>query len=137
MTKYFFRIGLPLALLLTVLAACSGAETTGGDPGAAVERYLQALVDRDSTRMIAAACADWESGARLEHDAFAAVTLNLEDVACQQTDEQGDAAVVSCTGAIIANYGAEDLEIDIADRPYRVVREGGEWRMCGYADAEP
>ena len=132
MKPFFHIMILTMAVLAVFLAACGSAEQVG-DPSEAVESYLQALVDRDSNRMIANSCADWESGARLEHDAFAAVTLNLESVACQQTGEQGDAAVVGCTGAIIANYGAEDMEIDVADRPYRVVREDGEWRMCGYA----
>ena len=34
---------------------------------------------------------------------------------------------------IIANYGAEDLEIDVAEQAYRTVQEGGQWRVCGYA----
>ena len=33
---------------------------------------------------------------------------------------------------IVANYGNEVLELDLSERSYQVVEEGGEWRMCGY-----
>jgi hypothetical protein len=129
MRKYAF-IFTTLILFGLALGAC--ASGSAGDPADTVENYLQALVARDMNRMVSLSCADWESQVRLEHDSFAAVTLNLNEVACRQIGEEGDAALVTCTGSIIANYGAEDLEIDVADRVYRLSQEGGEWRMCGY-----
>jgi hypothetical protein len=127
------RIMLPLTLLLILLLlpACSG----GSDKAAAadaVQTYWQAMVDRDLNKVVAASCADWEAQARTEFNSFSAVKLKLDHVACQATGQVDQAVQVTCSGAIIANYGAEDLTIDIANRTYRVVNEGGDWRMCGY-----
>lgn len=82
--------------------------------------------------MIAFSCAEWEAKAREEYNAFAAVNLSLESLSCRQTGEDGEDALIACSGKIIANYGSEDLEIDVAERTYRVVQEGSEWRMCGF-----
>lgn len=113
------------------IASCAGSvpETATG----AVESYLKALAGRNLNEMIAASCADWEANARLEYDSFTAVTLQLEGLECRQTEGQGDSVQVTCAGSLIANYGDEDLKIDIADRPFHVVKEAGEWRMCGYS----
>ena len=46
--------------------------------------------------------------------------------------KDGDYTIVSCEGVIIANYGNEVLEINLADQNYLSIFEGGEWRMCGY-----
>jgi hypothetical protein len=119
-----------LILFSLAIAACTSG--TAGNPAGVVENYLQALTARDVNQMIGLSCAEWEPQARLEYDSFAAVTLNLNEVACKQTGEADAAALVSCTGSIVANYGAEDLQIDVADRTYRVIQQGGEWRMCGY-----
>jgi len=82
--------------------------------------------------MVNVSCNEWETNAKVEFDSFAAVRLELKDLACQEVEQKNDHSVVSCRGLIIANYGAEDLEINIADRTYKVVKEDGEWRMCGY-----
>ena len=44
----------------------------------------------------------------------------------------GEFTLVGCTGTIVANYGNEVLEINLADQTYKAAFEGGEWRMCGY-----
>lgn len=98
----------------------------------AVMDYLNALVAMDEIALINKSCAEWEEEARLEHKSFAAVKSTLENPDCQVTGEQDGYVLVNCTGKIIANYGAEDLEIDISRQTYRVLAEGGEWRMCGY-----
>ena len=82
--------------------------------------------------MINLSCAAWEQDTKMMFTSFAAVELTLEDLACQQDSLDGERAIGSCKGSLIANYGAEDLEIDIAERPFVVVKEGGEWRICGY-----
>jgi len=121
------------------LAACAALLLSGctsqsaGNASQAVENYLKALAARDLNEMIAVSCTDWEADARIEYDSFTAVTLELKDLQCQQADGEGDSAKVTCTGSLIANYGAENLEIDIADRPFRAVIQSGEWRMCGYS----
>jgi hypothetical protein len=121
----------PIAIIFLIIAAACNAQTSGG-ASQAVENYLRALVDRDLNAMIVSSCADWEADAKTEFDSFAAVKLNLNDLACQEVEKQGAAVLVTCSGSIIANYGAEDLEIDVADRTYQAIDEGGEWRMCGY-----
>jgi hypothetical protein len=112
-----------------LLAAC------GGEPGAAsaaIEDYLDALVDKDAARLTALSCADWEAEAIRELDSFAAVTPQLEDVSCQTADTEGNVALVECTGSIRVTYSDEDKVIELESRRYRAVFEGGEWRMCGY-----
>jgi hypothetical protein len=119
-------------LMLTFMAGC---RRSGSSNGAAqsVESYLQALVERDINRMVTASCASWEPQARLEFNSFTAVKLTLQDLDCSENEKSGDHTLVTCNGSIVANYGAEQLEIDIAERTFQVLEEGGDWRMCGYA----
>ncbi len=128
--RYF--LGLVLVGLLG-LAACSGPSQTSSSPASKVVfDYLQALVDRQPNTMVTLSCAAWEEQAQIEFDAFSAVKLALKDASCQDNGQEGEFTLVACRGAIIANYGAEDQKIDLAERTYKVVQEGGEWRMCGY-----
>lgn len=119
------------SLFLAILAiSCSPASSGGPE---AIESYLEALVARDLNQMINYSCSEWEDDARQEFDSFAAVTgVSLEDVTCTEGEQSSDYIVVNCTGRIIADYGAEDLVIDLHERPFRVVNQGGEPRMCGY-----
>jgi len=114
-----------------LLAACTGASSNSAPK--AVEAYLKALVAEDLNQMISVSCADWEAQAKIEYDSFAAVKLTLEGLQCEETGKDDPFTLVACQGSIIANYGAEDLQIDIADRPFQVIQEGGTWRMCGYS----
>lgn len=116
------------ALLILVLAACSASS----GPADAVEAYLNALVSQDEARLSTLSCADWETSARSELASFTAVTVQLTELNCQENGQADNMTLVSCTGKIIANYGNEVLEIDLADRTYQAVSEGGDWRMCGY-----
>jgi hypothetical protein len=117
-----------LALLMTILVGCQ----PGGSPSGVVEDYLQAVVDGDWTRAVNLSCAAWEEGARTEANSFESVEAWLEGVSCSTSGEEADAQSVTCQGVIMATYGAEDQELPLKDRIYRVVLEGGEWRMCGY-----
>jgi hypothetical protein len=128
--KRLRSIGL-LILVAGFLTGCGGASNS--DPAArAVEKYLQALAGRDLNRMIANACTAWEAQARQEYDSFAAVSLELKDVSCKSTGQEQSYTLVDCAGSIIANYGTEDLQIDVADQTFQVLQEGGVWRVCGY-----
>lgn len=118
------------ALALLLAGACS--TPASGGPAGAVEAYLQALAARDENRLVELSCADWEAQARQEFNSFSAVTLKLNEVACEQTGQEAPYTLVACSGQIIANYGQEDLEIDVAEQTYRVIEEGGAWRVCGY-----
>lgn len=130
---YKIRLVLLLIIIFSLfLAGCAGGNQEQA-AAAAVQSYWQAMVDRDLNKVVASSCAAWEAQARTEFNSFSAVTLKLDNVKCQAAGQAaGNTAQVTCSGSIIANYGAEDLTIDIADRTYRVVNEGGEWRMCGY-----
>lgn len=131
MNKAAISLGLAAILLTIGVAGCSSPGQSGGAPEA-VESYLQALVKQDLNQMIAASCSDWEAQAKVEHDSFAAVKLELKELQCQEVGSDGDIRLVDCSGSIVANYGAEDLEIDIAGRTFQVASEGGVFRMCGY-----
>lgn len=129
-----WRYAIGFLIIAVVLGGCGGSGS-GANAGEAVERYLQALTNRDLNQMIGASCANWEAQARLEYDSFAAVKLELKDLSCQEKGQQAPYTLVTCRGTIIANYGAEDLQIDVAAQTFQVIQEGGEWRVCGYHSA--
>jgi hypothetical protein len=118
-----------VTVVLFTLSACAG----GGDaPAQTVERYHQALVEKDQDRLINLSCADWESQALLELDSFVSVETELVDVACETSSQENDTARVTCEGAISASYQGEAREFPLSGRTFIVVQEGGEWRLCGY-----
>ncbi|TLN21726.1 hypothetical protein FDZ74_04880 [bacterium] len=120
---------LTLAVLLAVLAACSGGQ---GDAAATVEAYLQALVAKQSDQLSTLSCADWESSALTELDAFQNVEAQLVDLSCAESGKDGDATLVTCSGKITASYNGELQEFPLDERIYQLVDEGGELRVCGY-----
>ncbi len=67
-----------------------------------------------------------------ELESFTAVTVTLQDLACQESGKDGETRLIECSGKIVANYGNEVLEITLSERIYQAVYEAGEWRMCGY-----
>lgn len=131
--RSFLKILGQLAIPVFVISAAACGSTNQSQPAAdAVTAYLEALVQKEENAMINQACAQWESQAKLEFDSFAAVKVALEGPGCSETGQDGSVTLVTCSGKIIASYGEEDLIIDLAERTYQVVNEGGEWRMCGY-----
>ena len=123
---------LHILLFAGILAGVSACSSDSGGPVSAIESYNQALVKGDADQLTTLSCADWEAEAQNELASFAAVKVSLEDMSCSQGEKDGDTILVSCTGKIVANYGNEVLEINLADRFYQAALEGGEWRMCGY-----
>jgi len=119
-----------LLIMALFLASCSGQSNSNS--AGAVEAYLEALVAKGESQLINSSCAAWEADARQELRTFDAVTVNLQDLKCQETAKDGEISLVACTGKIVANYGNEVLEINLSDRTYQTIQEGGEWRMCGY-----
>ena len=117
--------------VLLMLAGCAGGGD-GSGAAAAVERYFQALVTGDVNQLVDASCAAWEESARLEMESFTAVSVELEDMTCQEAGQEDDITLVTCSGTIVANYGNEVLEIDLSERMYEVIAEAGELRLCGY-----
>ena len=130
--KMTFKLILFITFLLLIIGLVGCNSNTSDEAVTAVEHYLQALVAGDVNQLVDASCADWEENARLELDSFAAVTVHLEDLSCQESGQDGDYILVSCSGNIVANYGNEVLKINLADRIYQAISEGGDWRMCGY-----
>lgn len=117
--------------VLLLLAGCAGGGS-GSGAEAAVERYFQALVSGDINQLVDASCAAWEESARLEMESFTAVSVELEDMTCQEAGQEDDIMLVTCSGTIAANYGNEVLKIDLSERTYKVITEAGELRLCGY-----
>jgi hypothetical protein len=115
-------------LFLLVLTACAGAST----PATTVENYFRALVGKDSQKVIGLSCAAWESSARIDADTFSMYPATLEAMACRDTGTQGDVHLIQCTGKAILDYNGEKQAVDLSARVYKVIREGGDWRMCGY-----
>ncbi len=116
--------------LSTALAACGGAPA--GDPAQRIEAYLQARVKGEVERMIALSCAAWEPNARLEATSIRGRSPSLDALACRTDATEGNTAFVACSGKIITNYDGERREFDLAERQFKAIQEGGEWRMCGY-----
>lgn len=127
--KTRFWLGI-LSLLL--LAGCGGGAQD--QPAAAVLTYLQSITAGDEERIASISCAEWEETARGEVASFMGVKARLEGVSCSSRSNSGDTAVVDCKGKIVATYNNEDADFPLEELPYRVIREGGEWRVCGYGE---
>jgi len=112
-----------------LLAACGTSSAAG--PEKAVEAYLNALNEKDSTRLSTLSCADWEATALMELDSFQAVSTKLEGLSCAQTGTDGGKALVKCQGKIVASYNDELQEFDLSARTYIVENSTGEWLVCG------
>jgi hypothetical protein len=119
-----------LILIPFVLTACASQADSGAS--GAITTYIKSLAAKDVNQLVNASCSAWEANARQELRTFDAVTITLQDLKCQESGEDGETALVSCSGKIVANYGNEVLEINLADRNYQAIKDGGEWRMCGY-----
>lgn len=113
------------AFALTACAAQSDA------PAAAAEAYWQALAAKDSATLTNLSCAAHESTALTTLDSVMSNEVKLQDLKCTTSESGTDAATVTCSGAMVISYGAEDLSINLGMVPYNLVREGGDWRMCG------
>lgn len=126
-----FRPIFLLALAVGILFSLSACANSADDPAAAAAAYWQALADKDSAQISSLTCADFEAEAQNTFDSFSSVAVKLNDLSCKVNSQDGDTATVDCSGTFVASYGTENLTIDLADHSYSVVKEGGDWRMCG------
>ncbi len=117
-----------LSVFCLLLSACG---TSSAGPEKTVEAYLNALNEKDSTRLSTLSCADWEATALMELDSFAAVSTTLEGLSCAQTGTDGDKVLVQCQGKIVASYNGELQSFDLSTRTYTVENSTGEWLVCG------
>jgi hypothetical protein len=118
-----------LTAFCLLLSACGTSSSAG--PEKAVEAYLTALNAKDATRLSTLSCADWEPTALMELDSFQAVSTTLEGLSCAQTGTDGDNALVTCQGKIVASYNGELQEFDLSARTYIAENSTGEWLVCG------
>ncbi len=118
-----------LVVVISAVVLLSACATSG--PDKAVSSFWQALVANDTAQVSSLSCAAYEPEALTTLESFNAVETRLENLACTVNSQDGDTASVSCTGSIIATYGAEDMTIDLSARSYTAKKEGGDWRMCG------
>lgn len=127
------NIGFVLMIIIgsLIMSSCSA----GGSPADTMEKYLQALAAKDEVSAVNHSCAEWEEGALAEGASFKTVEVTLDNLNCLTDTETADSAVVSCTGKFIFSYDAgEDQELDLTGRVFKVTKESGEWRMCGYGE---
>lgn len=121
--------GVAASLLLSgLIFACTSSKHPAV---AAVETYLQSLVDKDEDRLVGLTCRDFEADALLEFDAFSLVKTRLEGLKCQAQELSDSTAKVTCQGQIIATYGVEDQQFDLSKRIFQVQKEGSDWLVCG------
>ena len=128
--RKFALVVILLSVFALLFSACGGK---AADPASkAVEDYLNALVNKDSTQLSALSCASWESSALLELDSLQAVKTRLEGLTCTTDGTDGTTSQVNCQGKIMATYNGEDQALDLSVRTYQVVQQGGEYLVCGY-----
>jgi hypothetical protein len=118
-------------VLLTIFSVLFSACNVAPDVAATVEEYLKALVAKDVNRLSALSCSTWEAEARQMFDSFSAVDIKLSNLSCKQTGTEGDQALVTCTGNIVATYNNENQNIDLSASTYVLVKQNDEWLVCG------
>jgi hypothetical protein len=67
----------------------------------------------------------------MELDSFMAVSTSLEGLSCAQTGTDGEKALVTCQGKIVASYNGELQSFDLSTRTYIAENSTGEWLVCG------
>lgn len=113
------------ALAAGLLAACQG-QPTGPAPEQVVEDYLQAKISGDRETIQRLLCLEMEDRLEAEVSSFSAVSdVKIEGMACEPAGE----GLVRCQGKIVAAYGNEQTEFQLAS--YHVVEEDGAWKWCG------
>jgi len=120
-----------LLVVIPFIAMFLLSSCTASGPDKAVAAFWQALVAKDVAQVSSLSCAAYEPEAQTTLESFNSVETKLEDLACTVSSQEGDTASVTCSGSIIATYGAENMVIDLAARTYTAKIEGGDWRMCG------
>ena len=123
--SYAHLIYLFLFIAFAVVLGGCATETTA-NPADTVIQYMQAKVNGDRDTLAGLLCADLESTLTREAQSFATVDATLENATCEHN---GDTDIVTCSGAIVADYGSENTEFPLTS--YRVVQEDGVWKWCG------
>lgn len=123
-----------VALAFMMLLMISGCAANGGESdnsAIALEAYQTAFAAKNTEQVSLLSCADWEDQALLEMDSFQAVETKLEGLSCTQTSIEDGIASAVCQGKIVTTYGDEQREFDLSTRTFKMVKESGEWLVCG------
>ncbi|MGD0706935.1 MAG: hypothetical protein ABSA51_00630 [Anaerolineaceae bacterium] len=126
------RVMLVLGMFILVSIMAAGCSGGGADAASVTKAYMQALVDKNENTISDLSCADWEAQAKLEVESLQSVKAELKDVSCKVSGTDVDKTLVSCQGSIQFTYTNESQQLDLSQRTYEMVKEGGEWRVCGY-----
>ena len=129
MKKTIILISILLCIILMSSCSKKSESTEAAKP---VEAFYNAIVTQNRDRVSSITCADWEKDALREVDAFMGVKSELKDFSCSVSSEAIDEAVVSCKGSIAASYGTEVTNFPLENRSHKVIKEQGEWHLCGY-----
>jgi hypothetical protein len=116
--------------LVFIISGCSTANKA--NPADATLLYLQALAEKDKTKIINLSCKSWEEQASLEVDALLSVGASLNNVQCKVTGNEGAFQSVNCSGMLDLTYNNEIRSIDLSSRIYSMAIEDGQWRVCSY-----
>ena len=119
------------AVLALMLSGCS-KKSGSSEAVKPVEAFYNAIVTQNRERVSSITCADWEKDALREVDAFMGVKSELKDFSCAVSESGETEAVVTCKGAIAASYGTEITDFPLDNRTHKVIKEQGEWHICGY-----
>ena len=114
-----------------LLVSCGGGQANASAADATYA-YLEALANKDKDTVVSLTCKDWEEQAMLEVDALMSVGAQLNNVSCSQVGEDGEDALVVCSGTLDLTYNDEIRAIELDKRTYTMTMEDGQWRVCSY-----
>jgi len=120
-----------LIIFLFVLFTLSACAENANAPET-IEKYLKAKVSGDEDKLVSLSCKSWEAQAILEAAPFQSVNAEIRNIACQETGQDDTYKLVTCDGQLIIQYrGEEPREQSLSGVTYQVIKEDGEWKMCG------
>ncbi|NMA12394.1 MAG: hypothetical protein GX933_04305 [Chloroflexi bacterium] len=128
LSKIFFFF----MLILLLVTGCKSGDNASDAQIKPVESFYNTIVSQQRDQIGTIACASWEKDAYREVDAFMGVKSEMKDFSCTVQNSTADAAEVVCKGKIAASYGNEITDFPIENRIHKVVKENGEWRLCGF-----
>jgi hypothetical protein len=120
-----------LIIFLFMLIALSACAEKANAPQT-VENYLKAKVSGDEDKLVSLSCKSWEAQAALEAAPFQSVDAEIHNLACQETGQTNSYTLVTCEGRLVIKYrGETPREQSVGGVTYHVIKEDGEWKMCG------
>ncbi len=136
MSHHFSKLaGIILAVVLAgaILLSSAGCSKTNesGAAAKAVENYYTALAGQKRDQISSLVCKDWEKDALTEVDSFMGVKSEMKDMKCTAVKADETTSTVTCTGKISASYGTEITDFPLERYEFTVVKQNGDWLLCG------